>query len=1298
MSKKNSMYLVEKVNHGNTSAEEEERPSLDSSLLKASRIPISSKNAAEAFSSHQQANIDVGDLKDRNSLDVNGLWKKLNKSEKEKLELTKLLNEEVKKYETQMAKLRLSMEKVEDIRQKLEFEITMVKVEAGKDKHAAEKKMEQMQKMNEHLRAQNAEMLQRMSDIEKALEITKKARDEDQHVFESDLSEREKILQNYDKEIKLLTSEKIHLEHVLQVQENTLMELQKKLLQQETGRKKDSETLKIQATELEYSTEREGRLKLELENAMKRVKSLEESIESEREAHLKSKFGSEIIQLKFHELEAELQAEKTKTANAMCAMETVKKQLGELEETYQKERTKASDSIEKLHKHEKEHNSVKKHLQEEVRQSKARIAALTEELQAHKVKCAESQEIVETMKQQQTFSEQAFDNCLQEMELLLYSSNVSGLRTSDDQRDKRKPSNPAVILESLKTTLVYYQDRHNDASSEMVKLKQLCEKLTEEYKTSEETIWKQKKDIEATQEELAKANKELSQFHSQYADKEAHTKKVEAELQSMQQQWQAEKDRVIEAEIKLQRLTQIYQKDSEEKLTFLHGLYQRLVAGCVLIKQPEGLLGRFSWSELCAVLQEQADALTSDLTSANEKIAHLECVCETLKDLQKRQEDTVDSLTQQMKAQEDSWLKQKKEMELRYSSMIGELHTKAQKYQEVANVSKERVLHLEKTRDQMTFDLAHFHQTMPQLQKEKAALLSGCALLAGALYPLYTQLCVLSSQKDLLQQQVSTGEKAISHMQTLIHALTTEEDKEKEQGEHQKTKLATGLIKIFRKGVIVILAAHRFLALGQSSSCLFTWAENFQELPEMMVCVGGKKLEPQLTRQNKEHRHTIQALRWLTSSDLHAAVVSATAELHEAISNADTSSSSSSQLLISATRRSFFKLMDRLSLEMHNCNSEPRRPGCAQKGTLIRRLAEGLQEVNSKMLKEGIPVTAKQTAVCLQQHILEFTRRLHAAEVERRNLRLELKRNLERMKMEEDKALSIKASAIPRDKFENICTELDNALQREQQAQQLLREQAEQLDELGQRLEQHTGEEAEKDHTLSEAVKSLSEAKMELRRKDQSVRQLRKQLSQRDQDIRRLEENIHDAESALCTAAKCKEILATYLKSINANLKEVKDQISLSWSAATRHDFTLQLPKLHLEIFGADGLKGGAEVAACQDFVTGFMDLYQLACLKICALETEILSHQKNIAALKSELQNACLRENEEFLPVHNAVPSHLTLHSDKLPPEQDFAALNAEPDYTFALLRETSGNNRARFSKSSFSSSLSASRGTKRL
>lgn len=62
---------------------------------------------------------------------------------------------------------------------------------------------------------------------------------------------------------------------------------------------------------------------------------------------------------------------------------------------------------------------------------------------------------------------------------------------------------------------------------------------------------------------------------------------------------------------------------SQEKLTFLHGLYQHLVAGCVLIKQPEGILDRFSWSELCAVLQENVDALILDLNRANEKVSVL---------------------------------------------------------------------------------------------------------------------------------------------------------------------------------------------------------------------------------------------------------------------------------------------------------------------------------------------------------------------------------------------------------------------------------------------------------------------------------------------------------------------------------------------------------------------------------------------------------------------------------------------------------------------------------------------------
>lgn len=61
----------------------------------------------------------------------------------------------------------------------------------------------------------------------------------------------------------------------------------------------------------------------------------------------------------------------------------------------------------------------------------------------------------------------------------------------------------------------------------------------------------------------------------------------------------------------------------QKKLTFLHTLYQHLVAGCVLIKQPEGMLHKFSWSMLCAVLLENVDALIADLNMANKKVAAL---------------------------------------------------------------------------------------------------------------------------------------------------------------------------------------------------------------------------------------------------------------------------------------------------------------------------------------------------------------------------------------------------------------------------------------------------------------------------------------------------------------------------------------------------------------------------------------------------------------------------------------------------------------------------------------------------
>ena len=60
---------------------------------------------------------------------------------------------------------------------------------------------------------------------------------------------------------------------------------------------------------------------------------------------------------------------------------------------------------------------------------------------------------------------------------------------------------------------------------------------------------------------------------------------------------------------------------------------------------------------------------------------------------------------------------------------------------------------------------------------------------------------------------------------------------------------------------------------------------------------------------------------------------------------------------------------------------------------------------------------------------------------------------------------------ITRERFESACEELNNALHWEHQAQVLLNEQAQQLQELNNKLELHSSEEADKNQVLSETVK-----------------------------------------------------------------------------------------------------------------------------------------------------------------------------------------------------------------------------------
>ncbi|XP_025929360.1 coiled-coil domain-containing protein 171 isoform X2 [Apteryx rowi] len=1103
-------------------------------------------------------------------------------------------------YESQIAKLRSEVEKGEAVRQSLEYELAIARKDAGLKRYAAEEKLSDANKRLEQLQVLNENLQQKVAETEKMFHIAQQKWKEQQQRLASDLDEKDDILRTCNNEYELLLKERLKLESILQEQNNALQNMHKKMKDMELEHNDCSELLRRQANELEYCTEREERLKKEVEVATIRIKKLEENIEAERAAHLESKFNSEIIQLRIRDLEGTLQVEKASQAEALSNLEIIKKEFKEVENAYEREKRNAQENLEKLSILEREYFSTNKQLNEEIEEKKKVITDLSERLWDNEESSKELQNELTVAKKHQAFLTETCENNMRELELLLDSFAMSGQRTAGTCKDKDKPPSPSVVLETLRCTLTDYQNKLEDTSNELGKIKALYEKMSTELEVSKEKICSLSQDLKEAQDNLADANKELNHLHTKCVDRETLIGTLKMELQNVLQCWEKEKVRATESENEIQKLTRAYQKDMEEKLTFLHNLYQHLVAGCVLIKQPEGILDRFSWPELCVVLQENVDALILDLSRANEKISHLEYACknksDTMKELQQTQEDAFNKMAEQMKAQESCWQKQQKDLEQQYSGLLGEVHARAQKYQETAEKNKERFSILEKKREKLALENVHVKNTLTQTQKEHSSLLAACALMAGALYPLYGRSCALSTQRDLLQDQVNIYELVNQEIRTLVRALSDVEEKKQDEAKIKKRKFKN-LIRIFRKGVIAVLAANRLKVIGQSCSALFSWVDGFKEGVGILVCVGDSKGKHDLSRNKKEQIHCVEALSWFSSSDLLAAIISSVAELQDVVSKTDPNSWLSGHLLVSAARNSFSKLMEKLNVIMETVPLDSSRSFTfVEKDSLVQRLARGLHKINAQALKAGLcdRLPIMKSIASLQKQIFEFTQRLHTAEVERRSLRLELaefKRNLNEIKKEADKAQSLQeqlnmfkqSKLITNERFESACEELNHALHREHRAQMLLNEQAQQLQELNNKLELHSSEEADKNQILSETVKSLSKAKMELRRKDQSLRQLNRLLTQLEQDKRRLEECIHDAESALCMAAKDKELIASHMKSVEATLQKVRDQTLLSRTAATRNDFTLQLPKLHLETFAVEGLKGGPEVVAFQE-------------------------------------------------------------------------------------------------------------------
>ncbi|NXA71208.1 CC171 protein, partial [Mohoua ochrocephala] len=272
----------------------------------------------------------------------------------------------------------------------------------------------------------------------------------------------------------------------------------------------------------------------------------------------------------------------------------------------------------------------------------------------------------------------------------------------------------------------------------------------------------------------------------------------------------------------------------------------------------------------------------------------------------------------------------------------------SQEREQTAQKNRQTLHGLEQVCEKLVHEKASVRNTLANAQKECLSLLAACALLSGALCPLCGRLCAMSSQRDLLQGQVNqTG--------SLLLALPTNVESNPDEARPRRAK---GLVYVFRRAVIVVLAANRLRLLAQHSRSLFIWTDGSRGSTGLQVCVGESRGRHRLqfcsTGFEEERVDCIEARDWLTSSNLYTAIISSISELQDVLNRTDPDSWLSGHSLLSAARNSFANLMGNLSILMETAQVNPCRcTAYLERDSLVQRLACGLHRVNAQAPEAG---------------------------------------------------------------------------------------------------------------------------------------------------------------------------------------------------------------------------------------------------------------------------------------------------------------------------------------------------------
>ncbi|KAK2161846.1 hypothetical protein NP493_1558g00046 [Ridgeia piscesae] len=1113
---------------------------------------------------------------------VSSLRKRLNAGERERLDNMAKTSDEVSRLDSTVARLRAQLERGEAVRQNHEFEMAKLNRQLAQERRRAAEREAAMADANDMLRQKIVELSHQVEQLCTEIEALKTNTNQEQRQLGDLLEMKEKALLSCQEEQELVVAEREKLEVVVQQRDNTIAELSARIQDLEGEQVEVGDVLRKQIQEKDLLKEREERLKTELEIASKRILCLEENIEAERAAHLESKFNSEIVQLRIRDLEGALKMERTAKAEIVAHSEKVNQQIRELQQVYDDERRcskKTKDQMEKTLKPilraEKEYVTLSNQLQAELEEKKTLIGSLSEQLDLHQHNFDQLKQELNKAKKRQSAIEETYQGAMRDLDHLLVSFQIN-----DSKKRKKKetvtvtpvkPLPPSVLITGLRTLLTDYKRCLNDTTTEMKQLTAQKDLLVKESGQYQHKASDKDKTAQVAQQSLAQKSKELRKAQGDYQQATSHIEQLQAQLSNTQQRLTAAKEKKQQLEEQMAKVADKCKADEQTSVDFLLTVHHQLQQAHKMAA-PSSLPAPSSPPTPChasvaALVTKELGAVVTALQEAREKAARNERTLESQEDalqrLQRCHAEQLQKLAAAADARAQLWQQQKAEVEQHYSQLLADVNTRHKKTQVLADQAWEKVRVTGTLQQGLESECINLHRQLSQYQHEHDTLLAACSLLCGALYPLSSRCSALVAQRNQLMEQLHMFDAFKHDVVMLTDALSLLDSdaqmpappgntealltKRREVGDNHKP--GRRALLNFRRAVIAVMAANRLAFLRHDHCHMFVAHNVVPGLDSAVVCAGGVKTtrrefsgvsSPWLLENEKSLRRGEEyALSWLTSNQLLSTILATVGDLQGVLQKAQEGEGFDTVKIVSAAQNSFQNLISHLP-SMFPGIAMDTHAGLRERGSLIRFLGHGLSRVTAqqgtlKPTHGGATWQVNSQVILsqLRQRVLELTERLHSAEVERRDLRAELgrttrdKRSLTEMSRKAQLLQHQLASlqnqqdnCVAQDKFDGICQELNNALDRERQAEAILNEQSQRLTELNVQLDLQVAHFVEQEQKFHGATKDLSDTKTQLRHQQQVARQLNRQLSQYECDCKLLRENVKDAENALRTAVR----------------------------------------------------------------------------------------------------------------------------------------------------------------------------------